>query len=213
MSRRLIAAALVVLAIVTAPAAAHRMRWRDPDQTDAPEREMEIRSVTQAHSGQRFENTGIRSDLVSFDVRTYEDFDNERLDYWETEHWALMIALHLDEDGTFDRMVHVAADLDATGAHAPYGVISAGPERYDPEEDGRWVALKRFRGYARVERPRADVVRVSVPESALRRDGLGRFDWQVRTVWCDEEPPEDGCGAVSADYAPSERMHQGHAES
>ena len=209
--KTLVLFASVLVAALMSPAAAHRVTWSDPDQADAPEREMEIRSVTQRHSRHAFEDTAGRARLLIFDIRTYEDFENNRLEYWETEHWALLIAFNLDDRPDLDRIVYVDAERDAIGQDVLYGVVTGGPQRHDPTSEGIWVPMRRVLGYARVERPAPDVVRVSFPAKTLLRDGVDDFEWRVRTVWCEHEGSDEECTSASADYAPDDRMRQGHS--
>ena len=200
-----------VLAVVLAamawgqPAGSHPATWEDRDQTEDAQREMEIRSVEQTHRSDR------SGTLISIDVQTFEDFDNSRLDDAEAEHFALMIAFNLDEKDDFDRLLYVDAEPDASGGYTLYGAMNGGSARYDPDDEGRWVPMRRMLGFVRVQRPATDVVRVSFPESTLKRGGLDGFRWQVRTVWHDRDGSEKcNCTNNSFDYAPFNRMRRGH---
>lgn len=200
----------VLLMVIGAPAHAHPVAWQDSDQAENPPREMEVRSVTQRHRRGNLDHTGSRAHFISFDIQTFEDFDNSRLEYFETEHWALMIAFNLDDRRHFDRILYVDAEDDASGGQTLYGVMTGGRERSDPDDEGRWVPMERVLGYVQVSRPATDTVRVEFPESTLKRRGVDVFKWQVRTVWHDRDGSEQcGCVANSFDYAPR-RMHRGH---
>ncbi|MDQ3982814.1 MAG: hypothetical protein M3271_09080 [Actinomycetota bacterium] len=203
---------VVALAMtVMGPAAGHDATWEDQDQAEAPEREMEIRSVTQRHRSGTLDHTSSRAHFISFVIETFEDFENSRLDYFETEHWALMIGFNLDERGDLDRILYVDAEPDASDGYTLYGVMTGGRQRFDPDDEGRWVPMRRVLGYVRVERPSADAVSVEFPESTLKRGGVDTFRWQVRTVWRDKEGSEEcQCTANSFDYAPSRGTHRGH---
>ena len=203
--------ALVLLTVVMAPpAGAHRTGWSDRDQAEDADREMEIRSVIQSHP-RGLKRTASAVRFVTFTIRTFEDFDNSRLDYWETEHWALMIGLSLDDRPDFDRMIHVDVDQDAVGDDALYGILTAGKQRFDAGDEGRWVPLRRVLGFVRVSRPATDTVRVSLPAAALRYSGLEKFRWMVRVAYRNRVDSEScGCTANSFDYAPPARMGAGH---
>ena len=200
--------ALVLAATMTvyvAPSAsAHGVRWEDRDQTVTPEREMEIRSIVQSHR-QEFAN-----DYLSLTVQTFEDFDNSRLDSRKVEHFAVMVAFDVDSDDDFDRILYVDAEPDPSGSYTLYGEMRCCREGYDFDGEGRWVLMPRSRGFVRVDRPATDKVRVTFPESALKRKGVDRFRWTVRTVWYDRDGSQDcGCTNNSFDYAPA-RMKVGH---
>lgn len=198
----LLAGALLVNAVPRA--VAHGVRWEDRDQTVTPEREMEIRSVVQSHS----RDSG--RDYVSLTVQTFEDFDNSRLDADSSEHWALMAAFDVDDDDDFDRILYVDAVPDASGGYTLYGEMRCCKQQYDPDDEGSWALMRQSRGFVRVDRPATDKVRVTFPESALKRGGLDRFRWMVRTVWFDRDGSEEcGCTNNSFDYAPA-RMKVGH---
>lgn len=203
--------AVVLVMTLVGPAAGHGAKWEDQNQAEAPEREMEIRSVTQGHRSGTLDHTASRANFISFVVETFEDFGNSRLDDSETEHWALMIGFDLDRHKDFDRILYVGAEPDASGGHTLYGVMTGGRQRFDPDDEGRWVPMRRVLGYVRVGRPSADTVSVEFPESTLKKAGVGSFRWTVRTVWRDEEGSDEcQCTANSFDYAPPRRPRRGH---
>ena len=203
--------AAVLVMTVIGPAAGHSARWEDRNQAEAPEREMEIRSVTQRHRNGTLDHTASRAHFTSFVIETFEDFENSRLDDFETEHWALMIGFDLDRHKDFDRILYVDAEPDASGGYSLYGVMTGGPQRSDPDDEGRWVPMRRVLGYVRVERPSANAVSIEFPESTLKKGGVDSFRWAVRTVWRDNEgSAECQCTANSFDYAPSRRLRRGH---
>ena len=200
--------AVAVGVTLTGPASGHSAKWEDQDQAEAPEREMEIRSVTQSHSNATLDHTSSRAHFISFVIETFEDFENSRLDDFETEHWALMIGFNLDQHRDLDRILYVDAEPDASDGYTLYGVMTGGRQRFDPDDEGRWVPMRRVLGYVRVERPTPNAVSVEFPESTLKKPGVDSFRWAVRTVWRDKEGSDEcQCTANSFDYAPSRGMH------
>jgi hypothetical protein len=171
---------------------------------------MEIRSVRQGHRAGELPLTDSSAHFITFDVQTFEDFDNARLDDGPAEHWTVMIAFNLDDRPDFDRMLLVDAEPDASGGHTLYGVMTRGPQRFDDEEAGPWLPMRHVAGYVRVSRPSPDSVRVQFPESTLKRGGVDRFAWQVRTVWRDDDTCT-GCVSYGFDFAPEDGMHTGHS--
>lgn len=185
MGMRPILIAMLVLLMVSSPAEAGRRRDEKGDTY-----KLDIETVIIQHDS----NARGRQFIV-FRLDMYDDFSNSQLRRnSENSMYSVAIRFETHSGRPCDRNLQIYLTW-RDGKPVP-GARITGPPDYR-----KWDGGNSVHGYPRAWRPDQDSVAVRFPESMLRKKGVSRFGWGLRTVSHDE--PRN---TLYFDYSPQGKL-------